>query len=214
MEATEFRTFVLYLGLVVLKDKVSPDVYFNFQLLHIGTTICITDYHINLLNVAEKLYSKFVETFILIYGRQYVSYNVHNLKHIVDNFRRFGPFDNFSSFPFENKLGMMKKLIKSHYLPLQQVAKRIMENFHHDVNKLMKHNKSKVSKLNSIQFEEFCIDNTPNNRWFLSIDKKVISFSHTEVCGDKTFLVGKSLNISNLFFEKPVSTRYFNLIFI
>lgn len=87
--------------------------------------------------MAEKVYSKFVETFIEVYGKSYVSYNVHNLKHIVDDVRNFGQFDNFSSFPFENKLGMIKRLIRSHYLPLQQVAKRIMENFHYDIQKLV-----------------------------------------------------------------------------
>lgn len=206
-KATEFRTFVLYIGVVVLKDVIDPDVYFNFLLLHIGTTICISDYHKHLVDVADVLYSKFVETFIEIYGRSYVSYNVHNLKHIVDDVRRFGSFDNFSAFPFENKLGMMKKLIRSHYLPLQQVAKRVTENLYYDINKLVKKNNVNTVKQDSIQFDDFCIDNSPNNKWFQSIDKNIISFSHTESREGNIYLVGKSLNQLNSFYDIPILSR-------
>lgn len=198
---------------MILKDVLDPDIYNNFLYLHIGTVICITDYHRDLVDVAEKLFSKFVDSFIDIYGKKYVSHNIHNLKHIVDDVRRFGALDNFSSFPFENKLGMLKKFIRSGNLPLQQVAKRIMENIHYDIRKLIQGTNKKEIKLNSIKVGELFIDNSPNNRWILTIDKKIVGFDHTEKSGEINFLVGKPLAKLSPFFDKPVSSKYVLLLF-
>lgn len=56
-----------------------------------------------------------------------MSYNVHNLLHLVDEVRRCGPLDNYSTFPYENMLGFLKKLPKTGYLPLEQGVNRYLE---------------------------------------------------------------------------------------
>lgn len=50
----------------------------------------------------------FVKDFIKIYGREYVSPNVHGLLHIADDAKEFGSLDNFSAFKFENFLKTLK----------------------------------------------------------------------------------------------------------
>uniref|UniRef100_T1H1I8 Uncharacterized protein n=1 Tax=Megaselia scalaris TaxID=36166 RepID=T1H1I8_MEGSC len=49
--------------------------------------------------------------------------------------KRFGVLDNFSCFPFENKLGEIKNCLRSGNLPLEQIAKRIGESFYDDIFK-------------------------------------------------------------------------------
>ncbi|XP_051155714.1 uncharacterized protein LOC127278180 [Leptopilina boulardi] len=46
-KATEFRTFHLYTGPIVLKNVLSPDVYAHFLLLHVAITILVNDNHIS-----------------------------------------------------------------------------------------------------------------------------------------------------------------------
>ena len=70
---------------------------------------------------AEKLLKEFVTHGCKIYGPELCVYNVHNLVHLADDARKFGPLDNISCFTFENLLGRLKRLVRSPHLPLQQV---------------------------------------------------------------------------------------------
>lgn len=78
-KATELRLFLLYIGVVVLKDILNNNIYTNFMSLYVSMLIllspdyeCYTDY-------AESLLDYFVRTFEKIYGRQHVSHNIHGL---------------------------------------------------------------------------------------------------------------------------------------
>lgn len=203
-KATELRTFLLYTGPVVLKGRVSDAFYNHFMMLSIATSICISKQNLHLLDIAERLFKEYVDMFKTLYGRGYVSYNVHNLVHIVDDVRNFGPLDNFSCFPFENKLGMIKKLLHSGYLPLQQVAKRIMEHFKHDVNKLGKDECIEGIQSNCYSFEGSMIDSSSNNQWFLTSDKKICRFKRAEVINNQLFITSKVLKSSTPFFDLPI----------
>ena len=58
-------------------------------------------------------------------------YNVHSLVHLPDDVQFFGPLDGISCFPFENFLHSVKRLVRSPYLPLQQVVNRVYERHCH-----------------------------------------------------------------------------------
>lgn len=76
-KATEFRTFVLYLGPVVLKNILSDECYFHFICLHIGIIILLSTNSITkLVNFSEQLLIHFVEKFEEIYGGQFLYSNV------------------------------------------------------------------------------------------------------------------------------------------
>lgn len=48
------------------------------------------------------LLNYFVQNFEIIYGRHFMSYNVHWLLHISDSYENVRALDNISAFPFEN----------------------------------------------------------------------------------------------------------------
>lgn len=81
----------------------------------------------NLINFSEKVLTYFVDKFVKIYGKQFISHNIHGLLHIVDDFRKYGPLDNFSCFPFENYLLKLKKMVQKSEKPLEQVINRYTE---------------------------------------------------------------------------------------
>lgn len=102
-KATEFRQFLLYTGPVVLQGIINNEGYLHFMCLHVSFRILLTsNIGINLVNFVEKLLSYFVHKFYEIYGAEFISMNVHNLLHIVDDYIKFGSLDNCSCFPFEN----------------------------------------------------------------------------------------------------------------
>lgn len=126
-KATEFRTFLLYTGPVVLKDILYEEAYKHFILLHVAITICSSDHFKQYLDIAEEILDIFVDMFGDLYGKEQMSYNVHSLKHLVNDVKCSGNLNNFSAFPFESKLGQIKRQIKSGYKPLQQIARRTTE---------------------------------------------------------------------------------------
>jgi hypothetical protein len=128
-KATEFRLFLLYIGPVVLKGNVSDAIYKHFLLLHVAISCLVSNkFHQKLNTYAKNLLVSFVQYAEQLYGGEFLVYNVHCLVHIADDVRRFGPLDNISSFPFENHLKSLKKLVRKPSLPLQQIVKRIAEN--------------------------------------------------------------------------------------
>jgi len=69
----------------------------------------------------------FVDTFEILYGKEFISYNVHGLLHIADDARHFGSLDTFSAFRFENHLGKLIKLLKNPNHSVAQLHHRLFE---------------------------------------------------------------------------------------
>jgi len=128
-KAVEFRNFLLYTGPVVLRDVLRKNIYHHFLTLHVAITILIRP---NLcqnefINFAEALLNHFVQSFEILYGKQYISHNIHNLLHLCNDVRQFGPLDNFSAFRFENYMTSIKKRLRKSEKLLQQLLKRYKE---------------------------------------------------------------------------------------
>lgn len=62
-KATELRQFLLYTGIIVLKNVLSDGCYQNFLVLSISMRILLNTYHNQYVNYAQKLLDYFVKTF-------------------------------------------------------------------------------------------------------------------------------------------------------
>ena len=60
------------------------------------------------INLAEQLVKNFVREYGELYGKESLVFNVHALIHIPKDVFRFGSLDEYSAFPFENKLQELK----------------------------------------------------------------------------------------------------------
>lgn len=128
-KATEFRSFLLYSGPLVLKGILNEVYYNHFICLHASITIlCSKRLHSELLDYANELLVYFVKTFSILYGKESVSYNIHNLIHLANDSRLFGTLDEFSTFKFESHLGSIKRQLRSGNRPLEQIYNRISES--------------------------------------------------------------------------------------
>lgn len=127
-KATELRLFMLYIGIIVLKNVLPTKLYKHFMKLHIALRLLCTQ-NTDQINFAETLLKQFVASFGTLYGNEFISHNVHGLIHMSDDVRNLGPVDTYSAFPFENHLGQMKKLIRKGEKPLEQLSNRYAEIF-------------------------------------------------------------------------------------
>lgn len=110
-KASEFRTFLIYTGPIVLKGRIKNSFYKHFMLLSCAIRLLIsskTAYTYN--NFAKMLLRQFVNEYSVLYGKEYVGYNVHGLIHISDFVLQYGNLDAFSAFKYENYLQFAKIL--------------------------------------------------------------------------------------------------------
>lgn len=218
-KATEFRTFLLKVGPVVLYGKLSSIAYNHFLMLHCAITICSSSHFFKILKIAEKLLDEFVKLFAEIYGSGSVTYNVHSLSHLVADVRYFGEIDTFSAFPFESKLGKIKSYIRGGNKPLQQVARRIVELSLNPFNK--ENSKYPVLKkksdqthiipecngvFNEVVLKSACLNTSINNRWVLTKTLKVLKiYSISQIENDIVLYASQLKNLSDLY-EKPIKS--------
>ena len=129
-KATEFRLFLLYCGVVVLKDKLCDKLYNNFLLLFVACRILSSSELVceSMCRYVESLLRLFVQDIHKLYGQDSIVYNMHNLIHVVSDVQNYGPLHMISAFPFENQLKKLKRLVRKPHLSLQQIARRLSES--------------------------------------------------------------------------------------
>ncbi|KAE9526673.1 hypothetical protein AGLY_013321 [Aphis glycines] len=129
-KATELRTFILYYGHIVLKGKLQKRFYQHFLLLFSAIRLLVNPETCILYNEkARILLEKFISDYAILYGSEFITYNVHNLIHLPYFVQKHGPLDSFSAFRYENYLKELKKSMKCAKYPLQEVSNRIIEKY-------------------------------------------------------------------------------------
>nr|XP_049462023.1 uncharacterized protein LOC125906577 [Anopheles coluzzii] len=211
-KGTELASFLHYAGLVVLKVLPS-EAYEHFLLLFCAVTMLSSNEFKKNWHVAGKMLETFVIQYGQIYGEQYLTSNVHNLLHVLDEVRHFGPLPSLSAFRYENKLQFIKKSLRGTNRPLAQAANRNIElqNFFTIANNTVpSYPLTKNNKTNDLLITSgFLLQNNNRNGWFLTLDKQIIRYqsfvfdSETEIRIEGFVLPG---NID--YFQYPIKSNH------
>ena len=157
-KATEFRTFLLYTGIVVLKDVLEPKRYKHFLSLALAIRMLCEEETIlrcSYLNSARQLLNYFVTNAHEHYGDTFTVYNIHNLKHLTDDVEFFqSSLDVFACFQFENYLKTLKGMVRGKQNPLIEIIKRL-----HELKDTYSEKTIPITKFNG-----------PTNSWFNTQD--------------------------------------------
>ena len=124
-KATKFRLFLLYVGVVLLKSPNTIEKKFYRHFLKFSCAmriLLINEIAEEDLRFCKKLLILFVNISLKLYGKGFVSYNVHSLIHLPEDFEIYGPLDRVSAFPSKSFLGVLTSKVKSGYKSLQQIA--------------------------------------------------------------------------------------------
>ena len=112
-KASEFRSFLLFYGPVVLSDILSNSHYSHFLLLSEAIYILLKEsLKQEDVLLAENLLENFIASFTTHYEKRLLTLNFHLLLHLPDNVRELGPIWAYSCFPFEDANGFLLKLVK------------------------------------------------------------------------------------------------------
>lgn len=221
----EFRSFLYYIGIAVLKPFLPADVYEHFLTLFCAITICSSEAHAHLVDLAQTMLLHYLENYVKIYGEDFIASNVHNLNHLVDDVKRFGILSKFSAYPFESKLYQIKNMIRSGHKPLAQVAKRSSE-----LNQLVTDDAApnmqtpilKNAIVNSatdietkmyarVDFENYSLSKDVANKWFLTKSNQIVMFENVAQCGETLTISGFPLRKITDFFETPIKSSHLSI---
>lgn len=127
-KGTEYRLFLLYTGVVVLKSHLSAKQYRHFLLFNVSMRILFSrDLARCFADRADKYLKRFVNKFAKLYGEHHMVYNVHSMLHIASHVLQYGSLNECSAFPFENYMQVFKKLIRQRRAPLVELVRRLKE---------------------------------------------------------------------------------------
>ncbi|CAL8141491.1 unnamed protein product [Orchesella dallaii] len=194
-KGTEFRTFLLYTGFPALISVLSTEKFKHFMYLHSAIFILLSKYCTNEWwnQLANKLLCKFIRVSIELYGREFVTYNVHSLSHLSSDCLEHGSLDKCSTFKFENFMQKLKRMVRSHSSQLEQVANRLAEK---DVMDNTVRHKNIITKENSIVLSSKNGNNcfmTKDNKWTTTILNRITSARNGEELDHNVIRSGSGL---------------------
>uniref|UniRef100_A0A182KBA3 Uncharacterized protein n=1 Tax=Anopheles christyi TaxID=43041 RepID=A0A182KBA3_9DIPT len=102
-----------------------------------------------------------------INGKSHVTSTVHNLLHIAEDVREFGPLPTISSYPFKGRLNFLKRLTELNELEVSGSKEKI-------AYPIIKNKKDEVIFYVS---DKFLLRKDDRNGWFLTKDNKLIRYS-------------------------------------
>ncbi|KAL0822763.1 hypothetical protein ABMA28_004771 [Loxostege sticticalis] len=222
-KGSEFRTFLHYVSIVALIDVLRDDVYHHFLNFFCAITICTVKKYSALLPVAKEMLQCFVDQYKDFYGVDYITSNVHNLLHIVDEVEKFGPLPTFNAYPFENKLYTIKKMLRQGNKPLSQLANRITEEAKLDLKTNAKENSefngpfvSKSLNMLKLHFNNFVLSTKSEDKYCLTKDNAIVEIKEIQSLSpfNVTHIHGYKMKNKLDIFVLPMKSSYLNMYLV
>ncbi|XP_047146070.1 uncharacterized protein LOC105843291 [Hydra vulgaris] len=127
-KASEFRTFLLYCGPVVLKYILCKEKYTHFLSLSVGLRILYSKALVaQYKDYAHELLCCFVNNTRVFYSDHLLTYNFHCLNHLAFTAEKHGCLDGVTAYSFENNMSAIKRMIRGPSQVIAQVARRLTE---------------------------------------------------------------------------------------
>lgn len=224
-KGSEYRSFLLYFSIVVLKSHTPEDEYNNFLRLYCATRICYTDKYKAYIEIAQKWFDNYIEGCVNMYGEHSISSNVHNLTHVVNDVKEFGCLEHISTYPFENMLQSIKLKVKQKNMPLQQITRRLIE-LSSTIASKPDMNSSAISSsqvkyaysVNGKQiFREIITDyfilstRKKSDSWFLTAAGDIVLMIYATIDCENISVHGTILKSKLNYFTFPISSKYLDI---
>lgn len=129
-KANEWRAWLLFYSIPCLQGVLTEQYLKHFSLLVSSIYILLKDsISEDELMYAEECLFKFIDKFQPLYSLSRMTFNLHQVTHLVAFVRQNGPLWANSMFPFESGLGFLLKFINGKTNVLSQLAKKYCSLF-------------------------------------------------------------------------------------
>lgn len=127
-KASEWLSWLLFYSLPCL-NAIIPDAALKHLSLLVESTFVLLQHNISAeeLNKCEMDLVKFVAEFEILYGAEFVTFNVHSLLHVVESVKMTGPLWATSAFSFEGTNYHLKRQVNGPKGVDDQIAMRYLQ---------------------------------------------------------------------------------------
>lgn len=233
-KGVEFRSFLMYIGIVVLKPVLQNDEYEHFLMLCCACHLVSCKIYKNYIPLAKSMFKIYVQQYCNLYGRHSISSNVHNLIHVVDDLieNNLESIEQISTYKYENSLRLLTLKLQNCNRPLEQISRRLIEIFHLKTYILESGNENyetdhdhefKPTVANEIKaiknhFTTIVIkpgitmsSRKMGDQWFLTHHGDIVKMEYVTKVGNVYKIVGFSLTSMGYFFSKPIRSNCLNI---
>lgn len=225
----EFRTILLYVGMVIFQELLDADEYHHFLILCCAVRICLNK-HRNYWPIAEQMFGYYVQRYISLYGIHSIGGNVHLLTHITEDMEanNVETLMDLSTYKYENCLRLLGLKVRHSNLPPEQVSRRIIEmtqlniktDSHSSSNstqfspQLLNQNQDiligTATRFKTIKIAPDVILNSKksNDSWFLTKNDEIVKMEYAIFENHKFKIIGTTIIEKEHLFTDPFnSTR-------
>lgn len=222
-KGTEFRTFLMYVGMTSLRLALQNNEYEHFLMLCCASTIVSCNVYKAYIPLATHKFKDYVQKYISLYGRHSITSNVHNLVHITEDLiqNNIDSINQISTYKYENYLRLLGMKLQSCNKPLEQISRRLIEIFY--LNTDLLGNQSLQNQIdNDREFSPYVEYELPldkncyskitikpdvilssrkiGDQWFLSTSGDIVKMKHAIKVGSSYKICGSSLINKGPFF--------------
>lgn len=221
-KGAEYRTILLYIGMVVFKESLSEVEYHHFLTLCCAVTICTCKFHRIHLTAAKTMFESYVRRYAQLYGSDSIGSNVHNLVHVTEDIEQLdiGSLNEISTYRYENCLRMLGLRIRNCRMPLEQVTRRLLESSVIKQNIRIDPIKFKPNVQCESKFENQTVYNKINissdvllssrkvgDQWFLTKSGNIVKFRYAIRSESSLKILGNRVMNKTNFFSSPISSQ-------
>lgn len=121
-KGTEFRKLCLYTAPAVLKNVFFDDYYNHFLILHSVMRLLIAEETLpEMYDFCQEALETYVTMCEVLYGEQFLSYNVHSLLRLEEDVRQLGSLKTLSAWCFENNMLELRKFTRKPHFKLSPI---------------------------------------------------------------------------------------------
>lgn len=114
MKAKDWEVWFLFVSVPVLDGILPTKFLAHWKLLVKAIGILLQDViPYDKLDSAELMLVEYVHKVEKYFGKFEMTYNVHQLLHLAESVRKWGPLWSHTAFPFESDIGNLKKIVKA-----------------------------------------------------------------------------------------------------
>lgn len=151
---------------------------------------------------------RFVREYFTLSGASFVTSNVHKLKHMFDDVNNLGPLDNYSTYPFESALQLIKNLLRTGSNIMPQIVNRLQELSQITIagnndQKTYPIIEKKNNKTTLHIRKDFLLRKGQRDEWFLLKNNVIVKFEDAVQSGSNFFVRGTYIGQQRNLFTKP-----------
>lgn len=112
-KSSEYDNFLSYFFVPTIKGLLKPKIY-NHVLCLVRIYYLAHKGKVDMEKISElkNLIEEFQIGISTIYGKSFLTYNLHILSHLPDSLENLGPMANVSSYPLEDIMGILKEKVR------------------------------------------------------------------------------------------------------